>query len=94
MATSIKTIVDFGVGLSGYSGTSPPNYSTSIGDGVATSYTITHNFGKSNVFVWVRDTGTNYFVYPDIKFVNTNSVTLEFVSAPTLNQYYVQVFGF
>ena len=70
-------------------------YSTTIGDGSATSYTITHNLSVSNdTYVTIRDTGTNYYVYPDIKYVNSNSVLIEFVSAPTSNQYIVSIIGF
>lgn len=70
-------------------------YSVLIGDGSATSYTVTHNLGVSNdVHVSVRDTGTNYYVYPDVKYVNSNSVLIEFSSAPTSNQYRVSIIGF
>ena len=69
-------------------------YSVLIGDGSATSYTVTHNLGVSNdVHVSVRDVGTNYYVYPDILYVNTNSIQVIFVSAPTTNQYRVTVIG-
>ena len=70
-------------------------YSVLIGDGSATSYTVTHNLGISNdVHVSVRDAGTNYYVYPDVKYVNSNSVLIEFSSAPTSNQYRVSIIGF
>lgn len=70
-------------------------YSVNIGDGSATSYTVTHNLSVNNdVFVTVRDTTTNYYVYPDIKYNNNNSVILEFVSAPSGNQYKVSIIGF
>jgi hypothetical protein len=70
-------------------------YSVLIGNGSATSYTVTHNLGATNdVHVSVRETGTNYYVYPDIKYVNDDSVLIEFVSAPTSNQYRVSIIGF
>ncbi len=70
-------------------------YSTTIGDGSATSYTVNHNLNVGqDVHVSVRDTGTNYYVYPDIKYVSNNSVLLEFVSPPTSNQYKVSIIGF
>ena len=70
-------------------------YSVLIGDGSATSYTVTHNLGATNdVHVSVRETSTNYYVYPDIKYVNSNSVIIEFSSAPTSNQYRVSIIGF
>ena len=70
-------------------------YSTTIGDGSSTSYTVTHNLSVSNdVHVSVRDTGTNYYVYPDIKYSTANAVIIEFISAPTSNQYRVSIIGF
>jgi hypothetical protein len=70
-------------------------YSVLIGDGSAISYTINHNLGATNdVNVSVREIGTNYYVYPDVKYVNADSVLIEFVSAPTSNQYRVSVIGF
>ena len=91
-------IAGSGVSVSSTSGAYTINakvYSTTIGDGSAISYTITHNLSVSNdVQVTVRDTGTNYYVYPDIKYVTNNSVLIEFVSAPTSNQYRVSIIGF
>ena len=70
-------------------------YSVLIGNGSATSFTVTHNLGATNdVHVSVRETATNYYVYPDIKYVDSNSVLIEFVSAPTSNQYRVSIIGF
>jgi hypothetical protein len=70
-------------------------YSILIGNGSATSFTVTHNLGATNdVHVSVRETATNYYVYPDIKYVDSNSVLIEFVSAPTSNQYRVSIIGF
>lgn len=69
-------------------------YSTTIGDGSATSFTVTHNLNVANdVYVTVRDTGTNYYVYPDIKYSTANSIIIEFASAPTSNQYKVSIIG-
>ena len=88
-----------GVSISGHTHTISDitnfKYSVLIGDGSATSYTVTHNLGVSNdVHVSVRDTGTNYYVYPDVKYVNSNSVLIEFSSSPTSNQYRVSIIGF
>jgi hypothetical protein len=34
------------------------------------------------------------FVYPDYTYVNTNSLTVSFITAPTTNFYLVDVIGF
>jgi hypothetical protein len=55
---------------------------------------VTHNLSVTNdSLVLVRDAITNYYVYPDIKFVNSNSVLIEFASVPTVSQYRVTVIG-
>lgn len=97
--TSSLQINGTGVSISGHTHTISDitnfKYSVLIGDGSATSYTVTHNLGVSNdVHVSVRDTGTNYYVYPDVKYVNSNSVLIEFSSSPTSNQYRVSIIGF
>jgi hypothetical protein len=77
-------------GIKGISST----YSVLIGDGTNTTYTVTHSLGvSSDSFVIVRDTTTNYYVYPDIVYVNNNSIQVIFVSAPTTSQYRVTVIG-
>lgn len=87
-----------GIGVSASSGSFTVNldaYSVLIGNGSATSYTVTHNLGATNdVHVSVRDVGTNYYVYPDIKYIDSNSCLIEFNSAPTSNQYRVSIIGF
>lgn len=72
---------------------STATYNATIGDGTATSFTVTHSLNKANIFVSVRDVSTGYFVYPDIRYTSTNAVVLEFVDPPTSGQYYVAVIG-
>ena len=80
-------------GIQGIRG-SASTYSVLIGDGTNTTYTVTHNLSTSNdTYVVVRDTTTNYYVYPDVLYVNSNSIQVIFVSAPTTNQYRVSVIG-
>jgi len=68
-------------------------YSANVGNGSANTFTITHNLNTQNIFVSVRENSSGYFVYPDIKFDDANTTILEFVSAPTTNQYYVAILG-
>lgn len=58
--------------------------------------TITHNLGTNDVGVWIRDmTQSQYGVWVLAAYTiqGPNSLTIEFASAPTLNQYRVLVVG-
>jgi len=67
-------------------------YSANVGDGTATSYTITHNLGTRDVIVSVyTNSGTYAEVVCDVEHTSTSAVTLLFSTAPTLNQYRVVV---
>jgi len=68
--------------------------SQNIGDGSATQFTVTHNFGMRDVAVEVYRNGGNYdTVLCDVERTSTNAVRLTFASAPTTNQYNVVVIG-
>jgi hypothetical protein len=61
-------------------------YTTTIGDGSATSFNVTHNFNTRDVIVQVYYSGGTYDqVYCDVKATTTNMVQLLFSSAPAVN---------
>lgn len=67
-------------------------YAANVGDGSATSYTITHNLGTRDVVVSVYDNSAPYAeVICDVQHSTTNTITLLFSVAPTSNQYRVVV---
>lgn len=69
-------------------------YAASVGDGSATSYTITHNLGTKDVVVSVYDNSSPYAeVVCDVQHTSTTTITLLFSVAPTSNQYRVVVNG-
>jgi hypothetical protein len=69
-------------------------YAASVGDGVATSYTISHNLGTKDVTVAVYDNSAPYAeVVCDVQHTSTTAITLLFSVAPTSNQYRVVVHG-
>lgn len=64
-----------------------------IGDGSATSYTLTHNFNTRDVTVAVyRNSGNYDEVAVEVRHA-LDSVTLVFAAAPTTNQFRVVVIG-
>jgi hypothetical protein len=67
-------------------------YAANVGDGSATSYTITHNLGTRDVVVSLYDNSSPYAeVISDVQHSTTNTITLLFSVAPTSNQYRVVV---
>jgi len=66
-------------------------YATSIGDGSATSYTVTHNLGSQDVIVQLYDVSSLDTVFADVVRTSTTVVTIDFSSAPTANDIRVLV---
>ena len=69
-------------------------FSQTIGDGAATSYTVTHNLNTNDTQVTVYRVAANYDeVLVDVEHTSVNSVTIKFASAPSNNQFRVVVIG-
>ena len=69
-------------------------YSTSIGDGSATSYTITHSLNTRDVIIRVFPNAGNYDdVEVDVQRTSTTTATVVFATAPASNAYRVVVLG-
>lgn len=69
-------------------------YASNLGDGTATSFTITHNLGTTDCCVEVIETASPFAkVYPDVLHTSTNTLTISFGTAPTAGQYRVIVIG-
>jgi len=85
------------VGASGFdidSAVVVKKYAANVGDGTATSYTITHSLNTKDVQVTVYDNSAPYAeVICDVQHTSTSAVTLLFSIAPTSNQYRVVVQG-
>ena len=66
-------------------------YAASIGDGSATSYTVTHNLGSQDVIVQLYDASSLDTVFADVVRTSTSVVTIDFSAAPTANDIRVLV---
>jgi hypothetical protein len=69
-------------------------YSVVIGDGSSTVFTVTHGLGINDVMVFVREVASPYsLVYPEVRWVDVNTVSVIFDVAPASNSYRVFVSG-
>lgn len=69
-------------------------FSTDIGDGSNTQYTVTHNLNSEDVNYSIRNNaGDKDFVIADVRVIDANNIQVDFSSAPTLNQLRVVVFA-
>lgn len=68
-------------------------YSVSIGDGSATSYTVTHNLASRDVHVTIYNNSSYDEVIADVTHTTTNTLTIVFATAPASNAYRVVVVG-
>jgi len=76
---------DFTVDATGYVQLQTKTYATSIGDGSATSYTVTHNLNSFDVVVQLYDLSSYDTVYADVVRTSLDIVTVSFTTAPTTN---------
>ena len=66
-------------------------FATSIGDGSATSYAVTHGLGTKDVIVQLYDVSSNDTVIADVVRTSTTVVTITFGAAPASNDIRVLV---
>lgn len=66
----------------------------SLGDGVATTFVVTHNLNTQDVSVTIREAAAPYaMVMTDVEFTSATTLTVKFGAAPTANQYKVTIIG-
>lgn len=69
-------------------------YATTIGDGEATSYVVTHNLATKDVTVQIFETNADYNqIEADVQHTSDSSVTVKFALAPTAGEYRVVIVG-
>jgi flavorubredoxin len=72
----LRCSVDLSVSNNKYS------YASTIGNGVATSYTVTHNLNSRDVDVQLYDLTTNETVISDVVRNTVNAVVVSFTNPP------------
>lgn len=73
------------------SGLAARSYTESIGDGTATSFTVTHGLGTRNVMVQMYDASSYETVYAEVSRTSTTALTVTFNTAPAANDITVLV---
>lgn len=75
-------------------GTVSRHVAANVGDNSATQIDITHNLGTKDVIVELYvNSGSNETVIADVSRPDTNTVRLNFATAPTTSQYRVVIMG-
>ncbi len=82
---------DFDVNTNGWVQLATKQYVTSIGNGSATSYTVTHNLNSKDVIVQLYDVSSFDTVIADVVRTSVDVVTVDFSTAPTTNDIRVLV---
>ncbi len=59
------------------------SYATTIGNGVTTTFTVTHNLNTEDIVVAVHDIATGEMSVVDVDIISTTQITLTYGSAPT-----------
>jgi hypothetical protein len=62
-----------------------------VGDGVNTTFTVTHNLGSARVLIQLYDYASGAQVMTDLAIVNANQISVSFSVAPSTNQYLVVI---
>jgi len=68
-------------------------YSISLGNGVATEFTVNHNLNTKDLAINIEEVATGETVLTDIQKVDVNNIKVLFAVAPTSNQFRVTVVG-
>lgn len=69
----------------------PQGFAADLGNGVLTSFTVTHSFSTFDVIVQVYENSTGAEVLAQVTRSAEDDVTIVFGTAPTTNQYRVLV---
>lgn len=77
----LKTLLDSRVG----------GFATNIGDGINTSFALTHGLNTEDVIVQIKDNTTKEIVETDVVVSSTSVVTISFIAAPPSGRYRVTI---
>lgn len=94
LATALGDDPNFATTITNNLAQKTDKFSVTVGDGVTTSYVLTHNLNSRDVVVMLRETASPYAqVITDVEMTTANTLTVKFATAPTTDQYTVVVIG-
>lgn len=80
-----------GVNVNQLTAASPQGFAQNVGDGVTTSFTVTHSLNTLDVITAVVEISTGSYVFTDARVASVNTVAVAFGTAPATDQYRVLV---
>lgn len=69
----------------------PQGFAQTIGDGVATSFAVTHSLNTLDVITAVVEVASGSYAFTTVTVTGVNAVQVDFGAAPTTDQYRVLV---
>ena len=92
-------ITELGAGVAGtdavnvdqLTASGPQGFAQNIGDGVLTTFTLTHSLGTLDVVTQVVEITTGNYIWADARVVSTSQVSVSFGAAPSTDQYRVLI---
>lgn len=93
IATRALTPANIGAAAANHTHNHTTKYATTIGDGTASDFVITHNLGTDDVVVGIKEIATKEMWITDVEYTSINSITVRFGFKPTAGQFRVTVIG-
>lgn len=93
LAAALGDDPNFATTMTNLINTRARKYSSTIGNGTATQFTLTHNFGTKELSIDIEEIATGETVITDVSKIDINSIKVLFASAPTTNQFRVTIVG-
>lgn len=93
IATRALTPANIGAAAANHTHNHTTKYATTIGDGTASDFVITHNLGTDDVVVGIKEIATKEMWITDVEYTSINSITVRFGFKPTAGQFRVTIIG-
>lgn len=93
IATRALTPANIGAAADNHTHNHTTKYATTIGDGIASDFVITHNLGTDDVVIGIKEIATKEMWITDVEYTSENSITVRFGFKPTVGMFRVTVIG-